>query len=213
MKNQKLNLIRCAGYALLLSTLNSQLSAAPLGSAFTYHGRLNDGGNPANGSYDLRFTLCDAVTNGNVIGALTNTATGVSNGLFIATLDFGGAFNGSNYWLEIAAQTNGGGAFATLSPRQQILPVPYAIMANTASNLLGTLPAAQLTGTVPLAQLPGAVVTNNQSGVVFNGLTTISNLSVSAGSTNVVAPLTVPPTVPAGFSDRKVQRNPLCRVK
>src|SRR5258708_4569837 len=31
--------------------------AAPLGTGFTYQGRLNDGGAPANGVYDLAFTL------------------------------------------------------------------------------------------------------------------------------------------------------------
>src|SRR5208283_296750 len=98
------------------------------GTAFSYQGRLNDNGTPANGSYDLSFTVCDALTNGNLVaGPLTNAATGVTNGLFALTLDFGGVFNGSNYWLEIAARTNGGNAFTTLSPRQPITPTPYAM--------------------------------------------------------------------------------------
>ena len=101
-----------------------------MGTAFLYQGRLTDGANPANGSYDLRFMLCDAATNGNAIGSLTNLATGITNGLFTATLDFGGVFNGSNCWLELAARTNGDGAFTSLSPRQPILPAPYALYAN-----------------------------------------------------------------------------------
>ena len=36
-------------------------AALAQGTAFTYQGRLNDGGNPANGSYDLRFALYDAL--------------------------------------------------------------------------------------------------------------------------------------------------------
>ena len=95
----------------LLLTLSSQPSIVlAQGTAFTYNGRLNDNGNPANGSYDLRFTLYDAVTNGTAFGSLTNPATGASNGLFTVTLDFGGIFTGSNYWLEIAARTNGPGS-------------------------------------------------------------------------------------------------------
>ena len=39
-----------------LSTLNLQLSTHAQGTAFTYQGRLNDNGSPANGIYDLRFT-------------------------------------------------------------------------------------------------------------------------------------------------------------
>jgi hypothetical protein len=96
---------------LAFSTLDSQLSSAHAqGTAFTYNGRLNDSGNPANGIYDLQFTIYDAVTNGNIFGVVTNSATGITNGLFTATLDFGGVFNGSNYWLEVAVQTNGGSA-------------------------------------------------------------------------------------------------------
>jgi len=42
----------------LLSTINLQLSTARAqGTAFTYQGRLNDGPNPANGTYDFQFQL------------------------------------------------------------------------------------------------------------------------------------------------------------
>ena len=122
----------CVLTALCLAT--GLLPSRAQGTAFTYNGRLNVGGSPANGNYDLRFALCDAVTNGTTIASLTNLATGVSNGLFTVTLDYGNVFNGSNYWLEIAVRTNGGGAFAVLNPRQPILPVPYAIYAADAGS-------------------------------------------------------------------------------
>src|ERR1700744_1108187 len=97
-------------------------------TAFNYQGKLNDGATPANGVYDLQFAIYDSVTNGNQIAsALTNAATGVSNGLFSVTLDFGGIFTGTNYWLDISVRTNGGPDFFTLAPRQPILPVPYAV--------------------------------------------------------------------------------------
>src|SRR5208283_298805 len=105
---------------------------------FTYNGQLNSNGSPANGSYDASFTLF-ATTNGGsaVAGPVTNSATGVTNGLFAATIDFGaGVFTGGNYWLELAVRTNGGGAFTILSPRQQILPTPYAIYAANAGNAI-----------------------------------------------------------------------------
>src|SRR5262245_50812715 len=93
------------------------------GTAFTYQCLLNDRGSAANGIYDLRFTLHDS-TNlpGNIIaGPTTNSAMVTSNGLFTVSLDFGpNAFDGGPRWLEIAVRTNGGGAFVTLSPRQQI---------------------------------------------------------------------------------------------
>ena len=155
----------------LLSTINPQLSAASLGTAFTYQGKLAEGGNPANGSYDLEVALyADASGGVAVAGPFTNSPVAVTNGLFTVTLDFGaGVFTGAGRWLAISVRTNGSGSFVLLSPRQPILPAPYAIMANTASNLLGTLPVASLTGVVPLAQLPAVVLTNNESGVSLSG--------------------------------------------
>src|ERR1039458_2829118 len=76
-----------------LATLNLQPSTAfAQGTAFNYQGQLSANGAPANGSYDLTFTLYDSLnTPGNVhAGPLTNTATAVRNGLFAVTLDFGG---------------------------------------------------------------------------------------------------------------------------
>jgi len=140
------------------------------GTAFTYQGRLNDGGNPASGSFDLQFTLWDAVTNGNQMATtLTNAATRAGDGLFVVTLDFGGIFNGPACWLDVAVRTNGGGAFTELYPRQSLTPVPYAIFAGTTSNLSGTLPATQLSGTLAAAQLPVYVATNGASGVNLTG--------------------------------------------
>jgi hypothetical protein len=160
-----------AAVVALLLSFAGNLVASPLGSAFSYQGRLNDGANPANGLYDLQFAAFDASTNGTQFGStLISLGTAVSNGLFTVTLDFGaGVFTGASRWLAISVRTNGGGAFVTLTPLQPILPAPYAIMANTASNLIGTVSAASLTGVVPLAQLPDVVLTNNETGVSLSG--------------------------------------------
>jgi hypothetical protein len=164
------------------------------GTAFSYQGRLNDGGSPATGIYDLRFTVCDALTNGNIIaGPLTNSATGVTNGLFAVTLDFGtGVFTGPARWLELDVRTNGGNAFTPLLPLQLIQPVPYAIMANTASNLLATLPATQLSGTLPSSVLAGYIgtVTLTNGGNSFNGSFSGSFGGSGAGLTGVAGTIT-----------------------
>ena len=175
---------------LALSTFNLQPSTAfAQGTAFTYQGQLNASGGTANGLYDLRFEVWDALTNGNLVaGPLTNSATGVTNGLFTVTLDFGpGVFTGPGRWLELDVRTNGNGAFTTLLPRQQILPMPYAIMANTASNLLGTLPAAQLSGTLPSSALAGysGTVALTNGGNSFNGSFSGSFGGNGAGLTNL----------------------------
>lgn len=104
------------------------------GTAFTYQGRLNDGANPANGIYNLRFAIYDSPSAGIQQGiALTNAATGVTNGLFTVSLDFGNHFSGADRWLEIAACTNTVNSFVTLAPRQKLTPTPYAV---TAGNIL-----------------------------------------------------------------------------
>ena len=126
------------------------------GTAFTYQGRLNDGVSPANGSYDLRFAVYDAAGAGTPQGnLLTNTATGVTNGLFTVTLDFGaGPFsNGAPRWLDIAARTNNAGPFTQMNPRQPLTATPYAIYAGGAATV-----AANSVGNSQLAS--GAVTSD-----------------------------------------------------
>ena len=155
-----------------LSTLNLLSSTAfAQGTAFVYQGRLNSGGGPASGSYDLKFTVYDTnqPVNNLIAGPVTNSVTGVTNGLFTVTLDFGAVvFDGNPRWLEIGARTNGSGAFTTLSPRQQITPAPYAIAA-------GNLSAAGLNGVYSNA------VTLNNTANYFNG----SFTGNGAGLTNL----------------------------
>src|SRR5215510_11971415 len=104
------------------------------GTAFTYQGRLNSGGTPANGTYDLVFTIYDSLGGPGAFANQTNSATVISNGLFTATLDFGpGIFTEPDRWLEIEMRTNGLGGYVKLNPRQKITPTPYAI---TAGNLV-----------------------------------------------------------------------------
>jgi len=151
------------------------------GTAISYLGRLNTSAGPANGIYDIRFTLYDSTNSPGVIiaGPLTNSAITISQGLFNAILDFGpGVFTGQQRWLELDVRTNGAAVFTPLSPRQAVVSVPYSIMAGSSSNLLGNvavaqingyLPATQVTGTVSVAQLPGVVLTNGASGVSLTG--------------------------------------------
>jgi hypothetical protein len=69
-----------------------------------------------------------------------------TNGLFTVLVDFGpGVFTGETNWLEIGVETNGTTLVTTLTPRQQLTPVPYAIYAETAGNLSVPLSASQLT--------------------------------------------------------------------
>jgi len=108
------------------------------GTAFTYQGRLNNGTNPATGGYDLTFALYNAASGGSQIGStVTNLGVGVTNGLFITTVDFGAVFTGSPAWVAIGVRTNGAATFTGLSQLQQLTPVPYAITAESANSVAG----------------------------------------------------------------------------
>ena len=120
---------RALALVIAVAAVASSSTARAQTSAFTYQGQLSSGPGAANGSFDLKFSVYDANVAGNFIaGPITNSAVAVSNGLFTVTLDFGhGVFTGTNYWVEMSVRTNGVGAFATLVPRQQLTPAPYAI--------------------------------------------------------------------------------------
>ena len=111
-------------------------------------------------------------------GGLTNVATPVTNGLFTVTLDFGsGVFDGNARWLDIGVRTNGGGAFTSLSPRQPILPTPYALYAANAG-----IAAA---GTVASATT-AATATNAQNIVLANGTVIGSNVPYQTNITPIL---------------------------
>src|SRR5436190_5888057 len=118
---------------LSITLLNLSLclaQSAPLTTAFTYQGRLNDGGQPANGTYDFQFRLFDAATNGGQVPiVLAYPTVAVSNGLFTTGLDFGSnVFNGTTWWLEIGLRPSGvSGEFNLLTPRQPLTPTPNAL--------------------------------------------------------------------------------------
>ena len=103
--------------------------AQPLGTAFTYQGRLNDGGSPAQGTYDFQFILYDAVVGGAQVGPLlTRDDVAVSSGLFTLSLDFGAVFGASKRWLEIGVRPGAStGVYTPLAPRQELSAAPAAL--------------------------------------------------------------------------------------
>jgi hypothetical protein len=152
-------------------TLNSQFSAAHAqGTAFTYQGQLSTNGAPANGLYDFRFRLDNDVAGDVILGTVFTNAIPVTNGLFTTTIDFGaGILTGSNYWLEVDVRTNNTVNYTGLTPLQALTPTPYAVFANTASNVSGTVSAAQLNGFIANGNLP--------ANPVFSGTVTAGSLS------------------------------------
>ena len=124
-----IQLVILALLALLLTTTGA-VADTPVGTKFTYQGRLTDGGKPANAIYDFEFALFDALTTGNQEGGLVKFAdVTVTNGLFTVILDFGSTvFKGDARWLSIKVRPGAStGAFTQLSPRQPINTTPYAV--------------------------------------------------------------------------------------
>jgi hypothetical protein len=101
-----------------------------LDTRFTYQGYLEQDAVPVTAACDLQFGLFNALTAGTQIGTtLTQTAVTVNGGIFNVQLDFGvGVFNGEDRYLQIGARCpSGTGVYTTLSPRQPITSVPYAM--------------------------------------------------------------------------------------
>ena len=106
--------------------------AVPMGTVFTYQGRLMDLDQPADGLYDFLFKLYNE-PNGVGYNIPSNNLNDVDviDGYFTAELNFGSnVFNGNAKWLEVsvrAGDSNDIGDYVTLNPRQEITPIPYAL--------------------------------------------------------------------------------------
>ena len=155
-------------------------AAAQSTTAFTYQGQLHDGGTNVNGAYTMIYKLYDSVSSGNQIGsAITNRPT-LANGLFTVNLDFGaGAFNGNARWLGITI-TNGG-VTQTLSPRVQVLPVPYALYAASANV------AATATTATTASSATTATTATTANFVAANSITTVSLQDNAVTSAKIVS--------------------------
>ncbi|MBC8377862.1 MAG: hypothetical protein H8E62_01675, partial [Planctomycetes bacterium] len=147
MKTKITLLITVMSVAFLMCGMT--LWAAPLGTAFTYQGRLLDDNVAADGVYDIRFVLYDDPNTliGNLIGQPVDANdVEVAEGYFIAELDFGGpAFGGDARWLQIAVRpydSTDPGDYVALTPLQPITHTPYASYAKSSNwNNLANIPA------------------------------------------------------------------------
>lgn len=110
--------------------------ADPIDTAFTYQGQLKQAGVPLSGTADILFMLWDQAGEGDpptggslVVDPVEVSEVTVTNGLFTVSLDFGvEAFDGDARWLQTAVRSPAGsGTYKTLSPRQPLTPVPYAL--------------------------------------------------------------------------------------
>jgi len=123
----------------LIACLPQIGKAEPMGTGFTYQGRLIDSNEPADGLYDFQFKLFSYPYSGGIghppLGTTDINEVDVIDGHFTVELDFGAdVFNGSARWLQIGVrpgELNDPNEYAILTPRQELTPTPYALYAKT----------------------------------------------------------------------------------
>jgi hypothetical protein len=121
---------------LVLAFFSSGLASAEIPKRINYQGRLTDRstGEPLVGSHDLTFRIYDQAVGGDILWSESGTATTDAAGVFSVVL---GSTNpieisfGGPCWLEIDV----GGE--TLTPRREIVSVPYAYHAMNSDSLGG----------------------------------------------------------------------------
>ncbi|MHC4463252.1 MAG: RCC1 domain-containing protein [Planctomycetota bacterium] len=104
----------------------------PMGTAFTYQGRLIDADSAADGFHDFQFKLFNDPCTGDQLGSTIDfNGLDVFEGYFTVELDFGSsAFDGDARWLEIGVRSHDPcdvNPYTRLLPRQEVTATPYAM--------------------------------------------------------------------------------------
>ncbi|MBN1478173.1 hypothetical protein JXA47_15565 [Candidatus Sumerlaeota bacterium] len=170
-----------------------------MGTAFTYQGRLNDLGSPATGTYDLTLSVYASSEGGVAIaGPVIRDDVLVSGGLFAAPVDFGpGVFDGEARWMEIGVRDGAAsGPFTTLSPRQELKPVPYAL--TTSSVVSGTIDNTTIGENIPSSGIFTTLLTGTLALEQTQQLTLQNGDTIQLTSSYIVVGTDQPSTVTLG---------------
>ena len=169
----------------LVSSARAQTQAIP------YQGKLFQDGRPANGSYDLRYSLFNSATLPTPVATLDQAAQGVTNGFFSTALDFGPlgvVWDGRDYWLEVLVRTNNSTAgFESLGGRRALLPVPYALFAGKAGELVGTVGNAKLASGIDAGKITTGDLAAARLSVGTGHTLTGVGASIAGGQQNTVS--------------------------
>ncbi|MBN8480647.1 MAG: hypothetical protein J0L88_03545 [Xanthomonadales bacterium] len=144
------------------------VQAAPQIPDFVYQGRLEQGGAPANGNFDLSFALFDAQTGGNAVGtAIQQPDFPVTDGLFSVSLAFPGAFTGTQLYLQVSVEGT------PMLPRHAVATAPVSQF--TLSGSISGPAGGDLVGTYPNPSIAAFAVTNGKIGSLA-----VSNSKIAA---------------------------------
>ena len=158
--------------------------AAMVGDKINYQGRLTDtGGTPLDGTYPMRFEIYDIVTGGTSLWDSGLVSVDVDNGLFNVELDVDPSdFNGQALWLRIYVDPD------WLTPRQELVPVPYAVSLRPGAEIAGAPSASDgwvlkvdVNGFYPLAK---AVSASAATGSAIRGESTGGHGAVGSSTDN-----------------------------
>jgi hypothetical protein len=107
--------------------------ATLLDGAIHYQGRLTDDmGNPLDGTYDMQFQLYDDPLANTLLWDSGVVNVDVDQGLFEVKLNVDPAdFDGQGLWLHLYVEGE------SLAPRQELLPVPYALSLRPGTEIRG----------------------------------------------------------------------------
>lgn len=120
----------------VLSASASLLNASP----WNYRGTLNDGGRPANGSYDLRLTLIDAAGTRSITQPVTLFNVHVKDGNFATDVDFGLDLQHAPAMRLMTEVAQGGSAFVSIGEPTRF--DPKAALAGICWDTTGNVVAA-----------------------------------------------------------------------
>jgi len=139
MKSTKILAILVPALSLMVWPVGST-EAEPMGTAFTYQGRLIDANIPANGYYDLQFKIydhADPCSGMEVAPPVLLEDVEILDGYFTVDVDFGeGIFMGEARWLGVGVRPwDSEEPFEDFDEPQPMGPAPNATYADNAGKL------------------------------------------------------------------------------
>lgn len=160
----------------LCSLVSTIIASGASAEPFTYQGQLTDAGAPANGLYDMTFTLADSAVGGFALSVDSINNVSVVDGVFTVEIDFPSALmNSSSRWISINVEGT------ILSPRVRLRDTPRAqnaVRANTAGTI--ETPFDVLDPSTTVFSSRSSSTSSNASGL-FGQITSTGPGSFSAG--------------------------------
>ncbi len=153
-------------------------------SPWTYRGTLNDGGKPANGSYDLRLTLVSESAGQTITQPITLFNIAIKDGNFAADVDFGLNLDHAPPMKLKTEVAQGGSAFASIGEPTRF--DPKAALAGICWDTTGNVVAAgEFLGSTN--NVPVEIKANNRRAARFEATGLANESRVILGSSANVA--------------------------